>query len=113
MTNRRPGAARPAPSWTKTPMATNEHAAMFPLGDLFFTPGALANLDQDDIIRALVRHLGGDWGEVDEHDRKYNDHAARNGGTVLSVYRTRTGVKFWVKTEGNPPLTTFLLPKEN
>jgi hypothetical protein len=94
-------------------MTTIEKVAKFHPGDLFFTSGVLTNLDQDDILRALVRHLGGDWGEVDEHDRIHNDHAAENGGIILSVYRSRKGVKFWVKTEGDPSITTFLLPKEN
>lgn len=93
-------------------MATIERVAMFDPGVLHFTPGVLATVDQDDILKALVSHIGGDWGDVDEHDRQHNDYAARHGGLILSVYTTRRGITFWVRTEPHHSLTTFLLPEE-
>lgn len=84
----------------------------FPLGRLVATPGALEALSQDDICRALQRHLSGDWGEVDAEDRAANDQALVEGTRLLSSYKAANGTKFWVITEADRSATTVLLPSE-
>ena len=60
----------------------------------------------------MLRHLSGDWGEVDEHDRQENESGLRNQFRLMSVYTLRTGVKIWIITEADRSATTILLPEE-
>ena len=84
----------------------------FPLGRTVITNTAKAKIDPVDIPRALHRHGSCDWGDVDEHDRKQNDQALAQNGRLLSVYRDRNGVKFFVITEADRSATTILLPED-
>lgn len=86
--------------------------AQFPLGRLACTPGIEDEVPLTEVVTALDRHLAGDWGEVDEDDRAENDLSLREGFRLLSVYRTKHGVKFWVITEADRSATTVLLPEE-
>lgn len=76
------------------------------------TPDALERIGTACVMRALLRHSRGDWGEVDEHDRQANEAALKDGTRLLSVYRTADGMKFWVITEADRSATTILLPEE-
>jgi hypothetical protein len=86
----------------------------FSPGTVVATPGALAAFQAsgDDPLAFLVRHVAGDWGELDEHDRLENELSLKHGWRILSCYRLSTGVKFWVITEADRSATTFLLPDE-
>ena len=84
----------------------------FPPGMIVITRGALAELQQQDVLRGLVRHISGDWGELDEQDRKANDAALEHGGRLLSRYLTPGGTTFWIITEHDRSVTTILLPDE-
>ncbi len=93
--------------------------ARFPLGRLAATPGALEAMatsgQTPDFF--LARHHAGDWGDVDEEDRRSNDEALAHGGRLLSAYRTLKGVRLYVITEaaddkGHRAATTILLPEE-
>ena len=96
-----------------------QFASKFLLGQLAATPGALEALETSgqtpDFF--LARHLAGDWGEVNEEDRRLNDEALVHGDRILSAYRTLKGVKLWIVTEaaddnGHRAATTILLPEE-
>ncbi len=87
-------------------------AAKFPLGRLVATPNALEHIPNPDIMAALLRHLTGDWGDVDEHDREENELSLKEGFRLLSVYRSAKGVKFWIITEADRSATTVLLPED-
>ncbi|MFA6546167.1 MAG: hypothetical protein WCS99_17235 [Limisphaerales bacterium] len=87
-------------------------AAKFPLGRLVATPNALEHIPNPDIMTALLRHLTGDWGDVDEHDREENELSLKEGFRLLSVYRSAKGVKFWIITEADRSRTTVLLPED-
>jgi hypothetical protein len=52
------------------------------------------------------------WGDVDEHDRRENELSLQHGWRLLSAYTLSTGVKFWILTEADRSVTTFLLPDE-
>ena len=64
------------------------------------------------IAVAPVRLLLGDWGELDENDVRENELSLQHGWRILSCYRLSTGVKFWIITEADRSVTTFLLPDE-
>ena len=85
---------------------------LVPLGMLVATPNALANVKSDEIQKALQRHVSGDWGELDDDDKKANDEALQTGERLLSAYKTATGTKFWIITEHDRSATTILLPSD-
>ncbi len=86
-----------------------------PLGKVHGTMGALAAFARaldEDLNSYISRHANGDWGEVDDHDRKANEYAVEHGLRVLSSFRLRTGERILVVTEGDRTVTTILLPEE-
>lgn len=87
-------------------------AAKFPFGQLVATPNALEHVPNSEIQTALQRHVTGDWGVVDEHDRQENELSLKEGFRLLSVYRSSSGVKFWIITEADRSVTTVLLPED-
>lgn len=91
---------------------TTQTAARFELGRILLTRGFSSEVHYDDFFRALVRHMGGDWGELSDDDREANENAVQDGGRILSRYVTRDGTVFWVITEHDRSVTTFLLPIE-
>ena len=86
----------------------------FPLGQVVATPGALEVLAEagERPATLLKRHLTGDWGEVDEHDRQENERSLVDGCRLLSAYTLATGMKLWIITEADRSSTTLLLPSE-
>jgi hypothetical protein len=87
-------------------------SAKFSPGQIVATPGALEDLSQEDITKALRRHLSGDWGELDEHDRRENELSLQKGFRLLSAYTSSGGTRFWIITEADRSVTTVLLPSE-
>jgi hypothetical protein len=88
--------------------------ALFPLGRIVATPGALAALEQANQSAALflTRHAAGNWGELDRADIAENEYSLAHGFRLLSSYTTATGKKLWVITEADRSATTLLLPDE-
>ncbi len=88
---------------------------LFPLGRLMATPGALDALDRWP-LDLLVRHVRGDWGDLDEEDHRANWQALRDGARIFSAYNTQgkdgKTVRVWVITEADRSATTVLLPEE-
>ncbi len=93
-------------------MSTASGLPKFPLGQIVITSNALATLSHDDILPALGRHVLGDWGELDEEDKRANDRALLSGSRLLSAYRSAQDVKFWIITEADRSVTTVLLPED-
>jgi hypothetical protein len=87
---------------------------LFGLGQVFITPGALEALEDAGQMpnEFLDRHIRGDWGELDEHDRRENDLSLKHRFRLLSAYRTTNGVRLWIITEADRTSTTILLPGE-
>src|SRR5919205_564707 len=73
----------------------------FELGQMAATPGALETLRRGLHVAPefLLRHNHGDWGNVDEEDKKANEQALLSGSRLLSAYTTRTSERLWVITE--------------
>lgn len=102
-----------ARSWIddETPPAPRP-TPLFPLGVVVATPGALAELADEDRRDALARHARGDWGDAGPEDRAENDLALKEGSRLLSVYHTAEGMAFWIITEADRSSTAILLPSE-
>lgn len=82
------------------------------LGTIVATPNVLSHVSLPEIFRALARHQFGDWGELDEANRKVNDAALRRGGRLLSAYNAAGGNRFWIITEWDRTVTTVLMPED-
>src|SRR5688572_8655764 len=95
-------------SETLTPIRPSK----FQLGGIVATPNVLSHMNPKEILVALERHISGDWGDVDEHDRKANDQALIDGTRLLSVYQSTSGEKFWIITEADRSSTTILMPED-
>ncbi len=87
---------------------------IFPLGQVVATPGALALLEANgmDPLAFLIRHVCGDWGDLDEHDRKENELSLIHGFRILSAYNLPDGERLWIITEADRSSTTLLKPDE-
>ena len=88
--------------------------AMFTLGRIVATPGALRALERANQSAALylTRHAAGDWGELDPEDIRENEYSVAHGFRLLSIYSTAIGDKLWIITEADRSATTLLLPDE-
>ena len=92
--------------------------ALFDLGRIVATPGALALLEKLGVhpVSLLRRHVRGDWGDMDPSDRTANANAVKDGGRVFSSYLVNKD-KVWVITEainddGVRYSTTILQPQD-
>ena len=71
-----------------------------------------------DIINLVERHIGKDWGDLSDDDKRLNDEALHDGSRILSAYiLPKTDAKIWIITEaadddGERVATTVLLPEE-
>ena len=61
----------------------------------------------------LKRHFEGDWGDLDEEDKKANDEAIEKNERILSSYfYYPTGDKVYIITEADRVATTILYANE-
>lgn len=106
--------------------------ALFSLGRLFATPVALAALEAlshegkpysvrvyaDDAKRLelvmpfVARHAAGDWGDINEADKRANDEALQAGDRIMSGYQLPDGNRLWILTEADRSATTVILAHE-
>lgn len=70
---------------------------------------AVPSLDMD---AAVGRHVAGDWGHASTALREQNDQARRDGGRLLSVHRTSTGVTFLVTSDATTGVPLVTMPKK-
>jgi hypothetical protein len=61
--------------------------ARFPVGRIVATPGALTALEEAGETPGafLRRHVTGDWGELDEHDRQENEFSVAHAAPVPAI----------------------------
>jgi hypothetical protein len=92
--------------------------ALFGLGKLAATPGALDDLRANGqaATELIKRHRAGDFGEVSEGDAAANRQDIADGiGRVLSAYTLPDGSRLWVITnivDGEGTDTCVLRPDE-
>ena len=82
------------------------------LGMIFVTRKAASQLNKNDAMECLERHMIGDYGEVDDVDWKTNNEAWIYGFPVVSAYSDRKKNQFLIITESDRSATTILLPDE-
>lgn len=89
-------------------------APLFSLGEVVSTTGALEAMRAANVspLALLHRHLRGDWGNLDKHDKQLNDQAVNDGSRIFSAYDITPTAKIWLITEADRSTTTFLLPSE-
>jgi hypothetical protein len=87
--------------------------ALFALGQIVATPGALQLMKQSNIdgLKLLQRHVTGDWGDLNEADKQENELSLQKGFRILSAYGAGDR-KLWVITEADRSVTTILRPDE-
>lgn len=86
---------------------------LFEPGQIVATPGALAHCNAHDAnpMSLLMRHLGGDYGDLDIEDVKANEQAIQHDLRVLSKY-VIADVGLYVITEADRSSTCILLCSE-
>ena len=82
------------------------------VGTLTLTESAREALADDDVRRALVSQLRGDWGCASAEDWTLNDLALSLGGFVRGIHRADSGVKFLIQTDLVRRVTTIALPSD-
>jgi hypothetical protein len=87
---------------------------LFSVGTVVTTPAVWEhflenNIDLEDYL--IRRHLRSDWGDVPPEDAVANDFAVLNGLRILSAY-VAANRRFWIITEADRSVTTFLFPEE-
>ena len=83
----------------------------FPLGQLAITANASLRLSTEEVMTALARHAGGDWGDLCPEDAMANDAALQESSRLLSAYG-QGEERFWIITEADRSATTVLLPDD-
>jgi hypothetical protein len=85
----------------------------FETGAVVATPAAIDMLERENLdpIQFLSRHMTGDWGDIDEHDKAVNAEALQDDGRLFSSYDTPGG-KLWIITEADRSATTLLTPAD-
>jgi hypothetical protein len=101
----------------------------FSLGTIVMTPTVEQtvrdNNDTEDaatlqLSAMFVAHASGNWGDIDDEDKKVNDEAVKHGRRIISAYaidldgeRKGWGDNcVWLITEADRSVTTALLPSE-
>jgi hypothetical protein len=87
--------------------------ALFSIGASVATPRAVRTIEAYKInwLTFLHRHVTGDWGDLDEQDKRENDLPVQKSFRILSAYG-RGDRKLWILTEADRSVTTILRPEE-
>lgn len=94
-------------------MQTQMIRARFDPGKIVSTPACNEKVPLEYAFGALMQHLQGQWGLVDDEDGEANEHALKHGLRLLSVYPLPDAPgNFWIITEADRSVTTLLLPSD-
>lgn len=83
-----------------------------PTGNLHCSPRVRALVCIHLVRQMLDRHTLGDWGNCCAEEWQANNCALLNGAKLVSKYRTREGLAFWLVTEADRSVTAAILPDE-
>lgn len=86
------------------------------LGQVVITAGIRDKMSESSdfekfVRKSFSRHATGDWGDMCEEDKAYNDEALANGERIFSAYKNGD-TKIWIITEWDRSATTILFPEE-
>lgn len=89
---------------------------LFKLGSIVQTRGVCERRKEDPefnsfVQKCLERHAKGDWGDLDEEDKKENQFSLEKRLRLFSAYKQKNW-KVWVITEGDRSATTLLFPSD-
>jgi hypothetical protein len=87
----------------------------FPLGRVVATPGAISTIERLGISAAslLERHVSGDWGDLDDDDKRENEYSVTRRLRLLSAYGPEgSDERLWIITEADRSVTTILRPED-
>jgi hypothetical protein len=84
----------------------------FEFGKVVATPGVMDNISQEDLNTVMIQYVQGDWGILCDEDKALNDEALIIGNRLVAKYTASNGVDFYIITEWDRSVTTFLLPSE-
>lgn len=62
-------------------------------------------------LEIIKRHAFGDWGNIADEEKEYNDKAIEKGEEIFSKYHTDHG-EVWVFTSGDRTVTTLMIPED-
>lgn len=90
-----------------------ENQPLFEMGQVVMTPGVAQLVDAGlDPLPLVLRHGKGDWGDLDDEDRRSNEAALNRGGRLFSAFNLSCQARLWIITEWDRSYTTLLLPSE-
>lgn len=89
----------------------------FALGQLVMTRGVNDLVAEDAgfskfCLASIGRHAAGDWGNLDDEDKKENDFSVNKRLRLLSAYKRKGLPKIWIITEADRSATTILFPED-
>lgn len=99
-------------------LVINKTKAKFELGNVVATSGVYEMVGEDIkfsqfVAKSFTRHCNGDWGDLDQEDKRLNDFALLNGDDRLfSKYVFNKEVSIYIITEWDRSATTILFPNE-
>lgn len=94
------------------------HSKIGKIGTLLMTAGISEAVkgspaNSAEVMKALTRYTGGDWGDLGEDDKALNDKAVRDPGSdrILAKYSLSIG-DIYIITEWDRSYTTILFCNE-
>jgi hypothetical protein len=96
---------------------SNTIVPKFLLGSVVTTAGvarlvAHGKINVEFLQDSLMRHIQGDWGDMDCDDKEINNWSLMNGKRLLSRYSHEERRNIYIITEHDRSITTILLPEE-
>lgn len=95
-----------------------ETARSFPLGKVVTTLKVAAAINEKRgfdlfILSCISKFQDGDWGCLNDEDKKASDEAVKNGGRIKGSYLFPVDdTEVWIITEADRRYTTILFPDE-
>lgn len=83
----------------------------FSLGKLVITKGCKAHMDAQYVnpMKYVLRHVAGDWGDLEAEDKASNNFALNKKLRIVSAYNLPDGERIYVITEADRSYTTIML----
>ena len=79
----------------------------FPLGEVYASAATAEHLEEDALLRILLRHHCGDWGDLGDCDKQANESALKTDERLFSRYNLECG-SFYIITEADRSMTTVM-----
>ncbi len=88
----------------------------FDLGKIYMTSGIDNEIKKDnkyikELINCISKYLTGNWGDLEDYDKKANENALKNNERLLGSYSTSKG-KVYLITEWDRSSTTIMFANE-